>query len=99
MTDNKITGSCKSQDKDLSVTGSVDGSKATWQYQMDYNGSPLTLIYTATLVTRKIAGTVEVKPFGVTGDFTATKAQHLRSLARQPRDSPAQKMRQRSNSS
>ena len=74
VTDNKINGSCKSQDKDLSVTGSVDGSKATWQYQMDYNGSPLTLIYTATLGdSGKIAGTVEVKPFGVTGDFTATK--------------------------
>jgi catechol 2,3-dioxygenase-like lactoylglutathione lyase family enzyme len=72
VADNKITGSCKSQDKDLPVTGTVDGNKATWQYQVDYNGSPLTLIYTATLDNSgKIAGTVEVKPYGVTGDFTA----------------------------
>ena len=72
---NKITGTCKSQDKDLQVTGTVDGNKATWQYQSDYNGSPLTLIYTATLDdSGKITGTVEVQPFGVTGDFTATPA-------------------------
>src|SRR5260370_1287546 len=71
-TDNKITGSCKSQDKDLPVTGTVDGNKVTWQFQSDYNGSPLTLIYKATLdATNKIAGTVEVKEFGMTGDFTA----------------------------
>ena len=41
VTDNKITGSCKSQDKDLPVTGTVDGNKVTWQYQSDYNGSPI----------------------------------------------------------
>ena len=72
--DNKITGSCKSQDKDIPVTGTVDGNKVMWQYQSDYNGSPLTLIYSATLGdSGKITGTVEVKPYGVTGDFTATK--------------------------
>src|SRR5260370_27817882 len=75
VTDNKITGSCKSQDKDLPVTGTVDGNKITWQYQSDYNGTPLTLIYTATLDdSNKIAGNVEVKPFDVTGEFTATPA-------------------------
>src|ERR1700738_3989255 len=72
---NKITGSCKPQDKDLPVTGTVDGNKVTWQYQSEYNGSPLTLIYTATLGdSGKIAGPVEVKEFGITGDFTATQA-------------------------
>src|ERR1700730_13846732 len=72
-TDNKITGSCKSQDKDIPVTGTVDGNKVMWQYQSEYGGSPLTLIYTATLDnSSKIAGVVEVKPYGVTGDFTAT---------------------------
>jgi len=75
VTDNKITGSCKSQDKDLPVTGTVDGNKVTWQFQSEYNGSPLTLIYKATLDdSNKLAGTVEVEPYGVTGDFTATPA-------------------------
>jgi hypothetical protein len=74
--DNAITGSCKSAEgKDLPVTGSLDGNKATWKYDSEYNGSPLTMVYTATLdETGKIAGSVEVQPFGVTGDFTATPA-------------------------
>src|SRR5260370_196545 len=75
VTDNKITGSCKSQDKDLLVTGTVDGNKVSWQYQSEYNGTPLTLIYTANLDgSGKIAGTVEVQPYGVTGDFAAAKS-------------------------
>jgi hypothetical protein len=73
VADNKISGSCKSEDKTMSLTGSIDGNKATWQYQTDYNGSPLTLIYTATLDSPdKINGSVDVIPFGVSGDFTAT---------------------------
>src|SRR5215469_16518035 len=61
LTDNKISGTCKSQeDKDLPVTGSLDGT-------------PLTLVYTATLDdSGKIAGTLEVQPFNVSGEFTAT---------------------------
>jgi hypothetical protein len=75
VTDNKITGSCKSQDKDLPVTGTVEGNKVTWQFQSEYNGSPLTLIYKTTLdASNKFAGTVEVEPYGVTGDFAATPA-------------------------
>lgn len=76
LTDNKLTGSCKSQDsKDLAVTGTQDGNKLTFKYDSEYNGSPLTLSHTATLDdSGKIAGTVEVQPFGVSGDFTATPA-------------------------
>ena len=73
VTDNKITGTCKDQDKDLQITGTVDGRKVNWQYASEYNGSPITLIYTATLDdSGKIAGNVEVQPFNVIGDFTAT---------------------------
>ena len=74
LTGNKLTGSCKSrEDKDLEVTGALDGNKLTFKYESDYNGAPLTLTYTATLDdSGKIAGSVEVQPFGVTGDFTAT---------------------------
>ncbi len=60
-------------DKDVQITGSIDGTKLTWKYDSDYNGTPLTLTYTATLDdSGKIAGSVEVQPFGVTGDFTAS---------------------------
>jgi hypothetical protein len=73
--DNKITGTCKTTDSEVPVTGSLDGNKATWKYDMDYNGTALTLTYTATLDdSGKVAGSVDVQPFGVSGDFTATPA-------------------------
>lgn len=73
QTDNKLTGSCKSEDKEVQITGSLDGNKVTWKYDSEYNGTPLTLTYTATLDdSGKIAGSVAVDPFNVTGDFTAT---------------------------
>jgi hypothetical protein len=75
QTDNKLSGTCKGADNEIPVTGTLDGNKATWKYDMDYNGTALTLTYTATLDdSGKIAGSVEVQPFGVTGEFTATPA-------------------------
>jgi hypothetical protein len=72
--DNAITGTCKSAEgKDLAVSGTVDGKKVTWKYDSDFNGTPLTLTYTASLdESNKVSGTVDVQPFGVSGDFTAT---------------------------
>lgn len=73
--DGKITGTCQSDtdEKPAEVTGTVDGNKAAWKLDVDFNGTPITLNYTATLDdSGKIAGEVEVDPFGVTGDFTAT---------------------------
>jgi hypothetical protein len=51
----------------------VDGAKVTWSFESEYNGTPLTIKYTAALdaTVGKIAGTVSVDPFGVEGDFTA----------------------------
>jgi hypothetical protein len=73
QTENQLTGSCKTDDKEVQISGSLDGKKVTWKYESDYNGSPLTLTYTATLdESEKITGSVEVQPFGVTGDFTAS---------------------------
>ena len=75
QSDDKLTGSCKGTEQEVQITGSLDGKKVTWKYEMDYNGSPLTLVYTATLDdSGKITGSVEVQPFGVTGDFTATSS-------------------------
>jgi hypothetical protein len=80
--DNKITGSCKSADAEVPITGSLDGKNVTWKYQSDYNGTAITLTYSATLDdTGNIAGSVEVEPFGVTGDFNATPEK--------PQDAPA----------
>ena len=72
MTDNKITGACKFQDKVRQVTGTVDGKKVALQYDADYNSMAFTLIYTGTLDdSGKIAGTVHFQPFNVDGLFTA----------------------------
>jgi hypothetical protein len=72
QTETKLTGSCKGPEKEVQITGSVNGNKVIWNYDSDYNGTPITLIYTATLDdSGKIAGTVEVSPFAVSGDFTA----------------------------
>ena len=73
LTETTLSGSCKTDQGDAKVTGSLKDSKLSWQYNSDYNGSPLTLNYTATLGDPgKITGTVEVDPFGVSGDFSAT---------------------------
>lgn len=74
LTDNKLTGTCKSSEgNDVQITGTLDGDKVTWKYDSEYNGTPLTLTYSATLDdSGKIAGSVQVDPYGVTGDFTAT---------------------------
>lgn len=73
QTDNKLTGTCKSNDKDVQISGSVDGNKVSWKYDSDYNGTPLTLTYSGTFdESGKLSGTVNVDPFSVTGDFTAT---------------------------
>jgi len=70
--DAKLTGSCKG-DKDIPITGSIDGNKVTWKYDTDHDGTALTLTYRATLGdSATLAGNVEVAPYGVTGDFTAT---------------------------
>jgi hypothetical protein len=72
QSESKLTGSCKAVDKEVQVTGSIDGNKVTWKYDSEYNDSPITLTYTGTLDdSGKIAGSVDVDPFGVTGDFTA----------------------------
>ena len=75
QTEKVLTGSCKSDQSTVEVTGNIDEKKLTWQYKSEYNGTPLTLIYTATMDDpAKITGAVEVQPFGVTGEFTAVPA-------------------------
>jgi len=70
--DAKLTGSCKGTEKDVQITGSIDGNKVTWKYEGEYNGTPITMAYSGTLDdSGKIIGSVDVDPFGVTGDFTA----------------------------
>lgn len=69
-----LTGTCTGDDGDHALTGKVDGNKVTWQYKMDYNGQPLTLVFTGTVNAEdQFDGTVEVDPMGVSGDFSAKR--------------------------
>jgi hypothetical protein len=72
--DSDLTGTCKTDTGEGNATGKVDGTKVTWSYDTEYNGSPLTVKYSGTFdsAANKIAGTVSVEQFGVDGDFTAT---------------------------
>lgn len=74
QTDDAISGTCTTGEmKEVQVTGKVDGTKANWSYESEYDGSPITVKYSAKLnvIDGKFAGTVYVDPYGVDGDFTA----------------------------
>ncbi len=68
----ELTGSCKSQDKDVAVTGKVEEGKVTFTHKGEYEGQELTLTYTGKFESpAKVAGSLSVQPMGVDGDFTA----------------------------
>lgn len=70
--DKTLSGTCKSDNGDIKIAGTVDGKNATWKYESDYNGTPITLTYTGTLDdSGKLSGTVDVAPFNASGDFDA----------------------------
>ena len=42
--DNDLTGTCTTnENKNVNITGKVDGKTVTWSYKSEYNGSPLTV--------------------------------------------------------
>jgi carbon monoxide dehydrogenase subunit G len=75
QTDKAIAGTCVSDQGEVKVAGSVDGNKATWKFDSEYNGTPITLVYTGAFDDKgKLTGSVEVQPFSVTGDFDVSPA-------------------------
>jgi len=76
QTDNVVGGTCKSEAGESKIAGSVDGNKATWKFDSEYQGTPINLTYTGAFdVTGKFSGTVDVAPFNVSGDFLMTPTQ------------------------
>ncbi len=72
QTDKELSGTCSVEQGTVQIIGKIGGTNVTWSLKTEYNGSPLTLVYTGTLdKDSKIAGTVEVQPMSVMGDFTA----------------------------
>ena len=73
--DAALTGTCRGERGEVQITGKVDGKSVTWQFEIDYEGTKLTPLYTGTLeAADKIAGSVDIQGMGIGGDFVATRA-------------------------
>ena len=73
--DDALTGSCVSDRGTFEITGKVNGSKVTWSYKSEYNGTPLTVHYQGDIESAtRIKGNVDVPEFGASGEFTANQA-------------------------
>jgi hypothetical protein len=73
----KVTGTCTSGTNNTpsEASGEVTDTKITFRYVIDWEGQPLTLIFSGTLDTpTEMKGTLDVQPVGVAGDFTGKKA-------------------------
>ena len=67
-----LTGKAHMDDKDYAVTGTTKDQAATWQFDVEYNGAPLTLVFSGTLSSdTAIKGKIAVA--GVEGEFTDAK--------------------------
>lgn len=71
-----LTGSCTpTGGVATAIKGEVKDGKVTFRYDSQYEGEPITVIYTGTLTADElIQGTVFVQPFEVNGVFTAKRA-------------------------
>jgi hypothetical protein len=71
----KITGTCSAPNNTQSeVTGEVTDANVTFRYTIEWDGNPLTLVFTGTLDSdTTMKGTIDVQPMGVPGEFTAKK--------------------------
>lgn len=58
----------------MNIAGNVNGKNVAWSYTTVYNGTTLTMKHTGILDSGKVTGTVQVAPFGMEGEFTATLA-------------------------
>ena len=70
----KITGVCSSMapgGPDTPITGEVKGDSVTFSHGGDYQGTALTIVYSAKHTANKLEGTINVKPFDAAGTFTA----------------------------
>ena len=73
--DTELTGTCKGERGDVTITGKVDGKTVSWQFDTQYEGQTLTVYYSGTLdVPEKMTGNINVQPMNVSGEFTATRA-------------------------
>jgi hypothetical protein len=75
QTDKTLDGTCKSDLGDAKATGTIDGSKVMFKYDIDFQGMALTLAYEGTVddAAANMNGTVDVAAGAASGTFTAKK--------------------------
>ena len=68
-----LIGTCKGGDRpDRAVTGEISGQKVHFQYEIEYDGNKMTVVYSGTLQSdTSMKGSVDVS--GTSGEFTGTK--------------------------
>ena len=71
-----LTGNCtNAEGAPYVLTGEVKEKTVVFQYDIDWQGQPLTVVYTGTLPTStEMKGTIDVKPVSVSGTFSAVPA-------------------------
>jgi type 1 fimbria pilin len=83
----KLTGSCRrpGSDKADEIAGEVDDKKVTWKFDTSYNGQSITLTFSGALdAPSKLKGGIDVQPYGVSGEFSATKEEAKKEETKKP---------------
>lgn len=75
-TDSTLSGNCTNPEgAPYVLTGLVKEKTIEFQYDVDYQGQTLHVVYTGILASSKeMKGTIDVKPLSVTGMFSAVPA-------------------------
>lgn len=73
VADAVLTGKCTTNDGfTFDITGEADGENVKFQHPSEYEGEPITVIYTGKFQSPiEVRGTILVQPFNVSGYFTA----------------------------
>jgi hypothetical protein len=73
--DKDLSGSCTGDRVSGAVSGTVDGNEAKWQLKPRGDNGSGPLDFSGIIgADEKVTGTVDVTQYGVSGEFTATKA-------------------------
>lgn len=73
VVDTALTGNCVPDDGgSMEIRGTVEGERVTFSHDGEYEGQPLTALYTGTAESEgEVRGTIDVQPFAVSGWFVA----------------------------
>ncbi len=68
-----LGGTVKRATGDVALKGSVKGAEVTFEYAVEYNGNPITLVVAVTVTGNAMKGTIDLSG-GMKEDFSAVRA-------------------------